>query len=150
MVSKKKAKRKTQSIELETASLPKKGTSTMSSVDCGSSSKAPQGQFFPDFTPHSDRIIKALEDGQEVTVVFEDKREPDKIMVEPNIKVEPFIKVEPTPIEIKVPTQRIPEMKPPVVTVKNEISLTPLYWLVSVLLVILATDVGLKIWQLTM
>lgn len=145
MVVRKKAK-KTPSSDLSEAALPKKGSTTFSEINGMGDKKSEMPIFF-------DKLIEALNSDRNVFVTIEDTRKDPNIILEPNITVENpniHIDVKPTPIEVKVPTQRIPEPPAPKITVKNEIDLSPICWISAFIAFILLFDLVVKIWQLPM
>lgn len=156
MASKKKTKhlqRKTESARLqEVESIHKKGEPTFSFIDGGKGdpTEVPIGSPAiepPNFSAVED-IIAALKEDKHINLTINDTREDPRILVEPNIKVDmPQINVQPTPVEVKVPTQRFPEPPPPRVTVKNEIDIAPITFAAFLIVLILALDLGVKIWQ---
>lgn len=148
MTSKKKIRKKTLSSELNDATLPKKGKPTFSVVDgIGNNQQSNNDLLLV-------QILQAFNEDKTINLNVIDDRSMDPIInVEPKINVERpppvHINVKPTPIEIKVPTQRIPEIRPRFEVI-NEIDFGPLIWVGVMIVLILALDVGMKFWQLQM
>lgn len=144
MVSKKKA-RKTQSAQLAEDTLPKKGPSTFSVVD-GMGDPPPVSESTS--VPWKE-ILDALKADKEINITLEDQRGEVPQIIEPKINVQQpaiNIDVKPTPVEVRVPTQRIPPPEKP--EIHFNVELAPIVWAIYVLAGLVAGQLGIEAWRL--
>ena len=100
----------------------------------------------------TDKIVMALMSAKQMKLTLVDDREVDvaptiNMNVEPTpIKFEPIINVAPAPIEVRIPTQRMPDPVAPIVNFKNETDLSHLVFILYLLCLILSLGVGVAAW----
>ena len=115
--------------------MEEKGKSTFSVID-GDSNK-PEDFSLRDMTQ---QVVSALLSDKKITMqISDDRQKPNvEVNVDPTpVNFSPVIKVEPTPVEVRVPTQRIPDQVPPNITIDNRPDnkyLIIMLWICSILL----------------
>lgn len=145
-------KKNTPSKDLEESENPvKKGPSTFSNVDCDQEKGTPS----LDIKDTLQQILSALREEKPVKLEVTDLRDnkpnvfidPPKVDVRPHINVHPALPAPPK-IEVRVPTQRIPDFPTPKVEVTNQMNTGGICIALWCMVVLLSFYIGMQAWQL--